>query len=201
MNSHFGVAMRTSKGKKQETRERIVRAAAQAFRSRGFGGVGVDGLAEGAEVTSGAFYFHFRSKLDVFTEAIKTGLEELRAGIERLQSQKKHSWLNAFASFYMGFKRTCKLNDACTLPILSAEVERAGDEARAAYEAQLRAIIETIAAALQRNPSLTSREQSWAILALLSGGVSMARTVRDEALSKEIAAAVKKAVALIGDQA
>lgn len=190
--------MSTVLNKKQATRQRIVQAAGQAFRSHGFGGIGVDGLAEGAGLTSGAFYFHFRSKLDVFTEAIKASLGEMRDRIEDLQTQTRHSWLNAFATFYMGFKRTCKLNDACTLPILSAEVERAGPEARSTYQTQLTSIIETLAAGLQKNATLTPREQSWAIMAMLSGGVSMARTVPDKALSEEIAAAIKKAVGVLG---
>ena len=44
--------------KKQETRKRIINAASRGFRSNGYAGIGVDGIAKEAGVTSGAFYAH-----------------------------------------------------------------------------------------------------------------------------------------------
>ena len=40
--------------KKQETRQRILDAAGRGFRKGGYDGIGVDGLAKQAGVTSGA---------------------------------------------------------------------------------------------------------------------------------------------------
>jgi TetR/AcrR family transcriptional repressor of nem operon len=68
-------------GKKEESRARILTSAGRGFRSRGFGGSGVDGLAKDAEVTSGAFYAHFKSKAAAFREAVVVGLEDLRRGV------------------------------------------------------------------------------------------------------------------------
>lgn len=69
-------------GKKEETRARILAGAGRAFRSQGYGGSGVDGLAQAAGVTSGAFYAHFSSKADAFRESVVAGMRELEAGIE-----------------------------------------------------------------------------------------------------------------------
>src|ERR1700712_1064283 len=53
--------MRYSPEHKEETKRRILLAAGRSFRKEGFNQAGIDGLARGAGVTSGAFYGHFRS--------------------------------------------------------------------------------------------------------------------------------------------
>jgi TetR/AcrR family transcriptional repressor of nem operon len=192
--------MKNSSEKSQTSKRRIVEAAGQAFRKHGLGGVGVDGLAKGAKFTSGAFYFHFASKLDAFVESVKDGLDDLRRAIGQSQSAEGRSWLASFASFYMGFKRTCEMGEGCTLPLLSSEVERAGKEARSVYQEKLVEVANQVARGLREETTMTAntREPAWVILALLSGGVTMARTVRDPVLSKEIATAVEKAVVAYG---
>lgn len=183
--------------KSEASRQRLITAAGRAFRNRGFGGIGVDGLAQGADLTSGAFYFHFKSKLELFIESVRTGLTELRQGVEHFQADNGKAWLARFATFYMGYKRTCPMGDGCTLPALSSEVERAGDEARSAYETELTQLVASVEKGLSGSDPKLRRQQAWAVLALLSGGVSMARAVQDEQLSQEIAAAIEKAVTCI----
>jgi len=48
--------------KKQETRERILRAAARAIRKHGYEGVGVAEVMKDAGLTHGGFYAHFASR-------------------------------------------------------------------------------------------------------------------------------------------
>ncbi|SDR48552.1 transcriptional regulator, TetR family [Rhizobiales bacterium GAS113] len=187
-------------GQKEESRAKILRSAGRGFRSRGFGGSGVDGLAKDAAVTSGAFYAHFKSKAHAFREAVTVGLEDLKRGIEQTRAQLGSRWREGFIDFYMGDRRTCDLADSCALQSLSSEVARADDDARQAYETELRAIIETMAAGLEGKPK-ARREEATALLALLVGGVTLARAVRDPAISDEIAAAVRKAALGLGSHA
>src|SRR5204862_1079169 len=48
--------------KKEETRERILRAAARAIRKHGYEGVGVADVMKQAGLTHGGFYAHFESR-------------------------------------------------------------------------------------------------------------------------------------------
>src|SRR4026208_175305 len=48
--------------KKEETRERILRAAARAIRKHGYEGVGVADVMKEAGLTHGWFYAHFESR-------------------------------------------------------------------------------------------------------------------------------------------
>ena len=60
---------------KEETHQRMLEAVGCGFRDRGYAGIGVDGLAKTAGVTSGAFYAHFGSKGEAFDVALAAGLD------------------------------------------------------------------------------------------------------------------------------
>lgn len=183
--------VRYAPGHKEESRARIVDAAGRGFRRAGYSGIGVDGLAREAGVTHGAFYGHFRSKADAFRAAVVAGLEDLRGGIEMLRAEHGPDWVAAFVAFYMGHKRTCDLAQACTLPSLSPEVERADPAARAAYQDELQRVVETVAAGLEGGSDAEREARGWALLSLLAGGVTLARAVPDQATAELIAAAVR----------
>ena len=77
---------------KLQTRQRILEAAGRGFRKGGFGGVGVDGLAKEAGVTSGAFYVHFDSKAEAFREAVAQGMSDLKDGVRHFQTTHGSTW-------------------------------------------------------------------------------------------------------------
>ncbi len=184
-------------GQKEESRARILASAGRGFRSRGYGALGVDGLAKAAGVTSGAFYAHFTSKAAAFREAVVAGMEDLRAGIEQMRAAGPDGWRQRFVDFYLGDRRTCSLAESCALQSLTGEVARADDDVRAAYEAELRRVIDAAAAGMDAGTGAERRADATALLALLAGGVSLARAVKDPALSDEIAAAVRRAAAAL----
>lgn len=185
--------MRYKTGHKEEARARMIAAAGRGFRRRGFGGIGVDGLAKEAEVTSGAFYGHFPSKEAAFKEAVVTGMEELRAGVVSFREKHGAKWVEAFIDFYLGYKRTCELGDSCTLQSLSPEVGRSEPEIRSAYEAGMLKVVEAVAAGLEGGTLADRRKRAWAFLSLLSGGVTLARAVEDEKVSSKIASSIRSA--------
>jgi AcrR family transcriptional regulator len=195
--------MRYSTEHKQETRARIVDAAGRIFREEGFGGSGIDGLTKAAGVTNGAFYGHFKSKSEAFRTALVAGLEELRLGIVGLKTDRRKGWLKAFIAYYLGPKRICDLGESCALPSLSPDVMRADVETRSAYERELRRIVDELASGLSDGDSSKSairrrEDAAVALLALLSGGVTLARAIPDPALSARIAQVVERAALTIG---
>ncbi|MBY5356123.1 TetR/AcrR family transcriptional regulator [Rhizobium leguminosarum] len=190
--------MRYSAEHKQETRTRVIAAAGQVFRKEGYGGAGIDALTKAAGVTNGAFYGHFKSKGEAFRTAVLTGLEELRQGIAALKASEPKDWLTTFVGYYLGYKRTCDLGESCTLPSLSPDVMRADDETRSAYTAELKRLIEEVAVGLPEGEisDQTKRrreDQAILLLAMLSGGVTLARAASDPALSKRIADVIAQA--------
>ncbi|MGO6664761.1 TetR/AcrR family transcriptional regulator [Rhizobium ruizarguesonis] len=190
--------MRYSAEHKQETRTRVIAAAGRVFRQEGYGGAGIDALTKAAGVTNGAFYGHFKSKGEAFRTAVLAGLEELRQGIAALKASQPKDWLTTFVGYYLGYKRTCDLGESCALPSLSPDVMRADDETRSAYTAELKRLIEEVAVGLPEGeiPGQSKRrreDQAILLLAMLSGGVTLARAASDPALSKRIADVIAQA--------
>ena len=62
-----------------ETRERLLRAAADVFAERGYDGARVADIAAAAGVSTGAMYAHFASKADLLVGALRTHGRELLA--------------------------------------------------------------------------------------------------------------------------
>ncbi len=185
--------MRYKTGHREEARARMIAAAGRGFRRKGYGGIGVDGLAKEAEVTSGAFYGHFSSKDAAFKEAVVTGVEELRAAIETFQNDFGADWLGRFVDFYLGEKRTCELGQSCAMQSLSPEVTRADDETRAVYQEGMLQVVEQAAKGLEGGSLSDRRKRAWGLLAILTGGVTLARAVGDADVSARIAKSVREA--------
>lgn len=186
--------VRYKQDQKERTREKIITAAGRCFRKNGYSGIGVDGLAKEAGVTSGAFYGHFDSKQSAFEAAIVAGLNGVEMVIIRLQQQYGETWWTEFANIYMHQKRTCDLTESCALQSLTPEVGRSDEAIRRVFESELLKIIDLA----NRGSTLPSgqggNEKTWANLALLIGGVTLARAVNDEKLANEIAWAIQKSI-------
>src|SRR5258705_11336243 len=67
--------MRYTPQHKQETRERIVRAASRHFRRRGGKGVGIADLMSNLDLTHGGIYRHLDNKEKLMVEAVAKGIE------------------------------------------------------------------------------------------------------------------------------
>lgn len=179
---------------KAKTRQRIVEAAASGFRRHGFGGIGVDGLAKSAGVTSGAFYVHFDSKGAAFRDAVNHGMDDLQAGVQHFQHEHGAAWWPAFVRFYLGAKRTCDLAESCSLQSLSPEVARADEQARVAFEAGLQNVAATILSGPPSPRRPSDLDSACAALAALVGAVTLARAVGKDGLADRIAAATGRAL-------
>jgi AcrR family transcriptional regulator len=171
----------------------MVAAAGRGFRRKGFGGIGVDGLAKEAEVTSGAFYGHFASKEAAFEAAVAAGIDDLVHGVHAFREQHGTSWLEHFVDFYLGERRTCDLGEACALQALSPEVVRGTDAVKTLFEGHMADVLKAVADGIAGRTAHERNDKAWALLSLLSGGVTLARSVADPVQSRAIASGIRKA--------
>jgi AcrR family transcriptional regulator len=181
---------------KARTRQRILEGSGRAFRKGGYAGTGVDALAKEAGVTSGAFYVHFSSKGDAFREALRHGMDDLRGGILYFQAKHGHTWWPEFVRFYLSVKRTCDLSEGCTLQTMPTEVARSDQESRAAFEIALLEIAQAVVDGPASPHAPQDVDTACAALALLTGGVTLARAVESATFADQIAGATE--LALLG---
>lgn len=179
--------------RKEATRRRMLAAASQGFRAQGFAGIGVDGIAKAAGVTSGAFYAHFGSKDGAFEAALALGLDEVIEGIPRFQREAGPQWVRAFARYYLGRPHRDDLACGCAMTTLSPEVARAGPETHAAYEAKMTKIADLMAEGLEGGSKAARSARAWALLGTLIGGLTLARAVDSAELAETIASAIRDA--------
>ena len=179
---------------KVQTRQRILEGAGRGFRKAGFGGIGVDGLAKEAGVTSGAFYVHFDSKAHAFRESIAQGMAELRGGVQYYQAEHGRAWWPEFVRFYLGPKRRCDLSESCTLQTMPTEVARSDEASRTTFENALRDVAQAIVDGPISPGAPPDIETACAALSSLIGAVTLARAVGSEAFAEKIAGAAEHAL-------
>lgn len=179
--------------KKEQTRARILDAASQSFRSSGYAGTGVDGIAKAAGVTSGAFYAHFGSKDGAFEAALATGMDEVIESIPNFQFEFGEDWVGVFADYYLSEAHRNDLACGCAMTTLSPEVARADTEVHMAYEAKMNRIVGLIADGLGGDADDVRRARAWAMLSTLIGGLTLSRAVANPDIANGIAAAARTA--------
>lgn len=198
--------MRYPKEQKEETRSNILNAALSTFRAAGYNGIGVDGIAKAANLTSGAFYKHLGSKPQAFRMAMSEGLDILKNAI--IESQRDHDrhWLSIFTTWYFSLPKPGENNDSdhqppmlggCALPTLSPEVPRTDEETRKIYDDKVQEIVAIITNGLPSHGE-QDRELAWTVLALMIGGVVLARST-DPETAREVSESVLSSISKLSN--
>jgi TetR/AcrR family transcriptional repressor of nem operon len=178
-------------GHKQQSRERILNAAADLFRRRGIAATGVDSVMDAAGLTAGAFYVHFRSKDALIAAAVAKAAERAHERwLAPLEGLSGGVWARAFLRRYLSEEHRDDLETGCSLPSLAAEVARSGAPVRRQFEERLRGFFSLVEQ--QASSSIPQgRDRALSAVALAVGGLLLSRAVLDEDLSREILSACR----------
>ena len=122
--------MKVSREQAAQNRERIVEAAAQLFRERGFDGIGVADLMKKAGLTHGGFYGHFSSKDDLIAEASARALTRSLADWSKVADRASGDPLSAVAGAYLTSRHRDNPGAGCLLAALGPDVSRQGPAVR-----------------------------------------------------------------------
>ncbi|MGK3207830.1 TetR/AcrR family transcriptional regulator [Amycolatopsis sp. MEPSY49] len=190
--------MRYPKDHKETARAEILAAAARPLKEKGFGGVGVDGLAAAADVTSGAIYSHFGSKEAFLEQVVNEQLGAEFAVVDDLDPDERRRRLAEFLHFYLSDEHCAAVADGCLMPALTADVSRASDAVREAYERRMAALIERLTPAMPGSPA-EQAESAWALVASVVGAVTIARALPPGERSRAIRAATLRCVTAVLD--
>lgn len=172
---------------KEETRQKIIAAVSRGFRSHGYAGIGVDGLAKTAGVTSGAFYSHLGSKDAAFDIALSAGLDEVIESIPILQKEHGADWVKAFAEYYLSKQHRDDLELGCAMATLTPEVVRCDSRVQDAYENKMVQIADLVSRGLAGSSNEDRHARAWAMLSVLIGGINVARAMKGNKVAEEVA--------------
>ncbi|MDA8108765.1 MAG: TetR/AcrR family transcriptional regulator [Betaproteobacteria bacterium] len=186
--------MKVSREQAAQNRERIVDAAAQLFRERGFEGIGVADLMKAAGLTHGGFYGHFGSKEDLMAQASARALARSLALWSKLAERAPDDPVAAIASVYLTSRHRDNPGAGCLLAALGPDVARHGPAVRRAVTEYLRSAFDLLTGLVTGNSKTLRRRKAIATYASLIGAMIMARAVDDPALSQQILDAVLQSV-------
>lgn len=172
--------------KKARTRQAIMRSADRLLRTHGVDGTSVANVMKGAGLTVGGFYAHFPSKEALIAEALGETMGAMRGQLtEDLPDTDHRERLGTALTRYLSTAHRDHPEHGCPLPATAGDL--------AEEDGALR---QTLAQELERHlDALTDpahRPQALGALALMVGGLSLARATAGTDLSGEILEAAQQ---------
>jgi TetR/AcrR family transcriptional regulator, transcriptional repressor for nem operon len=173
--------MRYSAEHKQETRERIVRAASRRFRRSGSEASAIGKLMHDLKLTHGGFYRHFDNKEALFAEAFEQAVQEVDDRIEaRLAKAPPGRELEALVDAYLDPRHCDDMAGGCPVAALASEVARRPRGARTRVLESLRRHIRRMAKYLPGTSEKERRRKAIALFSGMAGTLTIARAFTDE---------------------
>jgi TetR/AcrR family transcriptional repressor of nem operon len=179
-------ALGHSRAEKAKTHKRIVSIASKKFREEGLAGVGIAELMKKAGLTVGGFYKHFDSRDDLVAEAVSSAFGGWKRRVDAAESGGPPVSLAKLIDDYLNAAHRDDPGTGCAFSALAPEIARGDKRTRALATEQVRNDIQLIAGLIPRRDAHAARSQAILTFSALVGAMSLARTVSDEALSREI---------------
>jgi len=177
-----------SQAGKAQSRERILRKAADAVRDTGLESVSVGKLMRSVDLTHGGFYNHFDSRSDLLAQALERALVEGRrtAAASTKSADAPRSYETRVKGYVSRTHRDAR-TDGCAIAALASDVARADAASRAVMSAHIDGFIGQLA------QSLHSQDEGDAMLAVsaMVGAVVLARVQTDPKKSDALLKAVR----------
>ncbi len=170
--------MRYSLEHKAQNHENILSVAARSFREHGADSSGIGTVMKKVGLTKGGFYRHFKSKDDLFVEAVARALDETGRGmVEVAKSAPEGQALRAIIERYLSAGHANSPGTGCVRAALGPELSRKPVAVRRRIEALLEGYRERL---LPFMPGLTQEEKRAKIRLLfpsMAGVLMMVRVI------------------------
>jgi TetR/AcrR family transcriptional repressor of nem operon len=141
----------------------------------------------GAGLTVGGFYAHFSSKESLVDDAIRRTAAFMRHKLfERIEDKPFAARAEVILKRYLSAAHRDDPVQGCPLPAIVGEVSTLAPEHRDVLAEELSELAEELTKHLPREGGGAQRTTAIAMIALMYGGISLARAVRGTELSDEI---------------
>jgi TetR/AcrR family transcriptional repressor of nem operon len=186
--------VKVTKEQMLQNRERIVLAASEAFRERGFDGVSVSEVMQRAGMTHGGFYGHFASKDALAAEVVTHALSLTVARWQKTLGEGGEGGLQRIVDAYLSTRHRDNPGSGCVVAALAGDVPRQAGPVRDAFAKEFETLVDTLVGAMPGKGEAIRRQLAIALLTQLVGAILLARALGAGPLSDEVLAAVSASV-------
>jgi AcrR family transcriptional regulator len=136
---------------------------------------------DAAGVTSGAFYVHFGSKTELFSELLRSELDHsFRMFVGNPSDESEEEWARRQINLYLDWRHVQHPDKGCAVPTLGAEVGRADKDAKKIFEDAAKRIH------VVWQEKLGDEKLPWAVAAQMIGAILLARAMASEKTAKKV---------------
>jgi TetR/AcrR family transcriptional repressor of nem operon len=187
--------MRYEPEHKEQTRQKVLRAATRAIRADGPHQMAVAKVMAKAGLTVGGFYAHFESKDALIAAAIDEMFAEARSRLLlEANDRPPAEALSAYIDFYLSPTHRDARATGCPMPSLAADLPRLSAKTRERFAAGVAGLRQRLAGRLGQLGFADAEAQAASMVAELVGALSLARAEPDPAASDAILACSKAAL-------
>jgi TetR/AcrR family transcriptional repressor of nem operon len=180
-------AMRYGAEHKEQTRARVLKAAARAIRTEGPHRIAVAGVMAKVGLTHGGFYAHFKSKDDLVAASIGQMFEDSSERAQRETNGFEPAvGLSRYIDFYLSRAHRDARGAGCPLPYLSADAPRLDPASRAMFAAGVARLTGRLAGLIEQAGLPDAETLAASVLAELVGALGLARADPDPARADAI---------------
>ena len=172
--------MRYSAEHKAKNHERILSAAARAFREHGGDSSGIGTVLKKVGLKKGGFYRHFKSKDDLYVEAVARAVEETGRGMEEVaRAAPAGHGMRAIIERYLSVGHANSPGSGCVRAALGPELARKPLAVRQRIEALLDAYRERLSPFMPGRTQEEKLEKCRLLFPSMAGMLMMIRVIPD----------------------
>ncbi len=172
---------------KERTRSAILASAAKLMRERGIVGARVADVMQGAGLTVGGFYAHFGSKEELVDETLRQTAAEMRERLfTRLDDKPEVERAEVVLKRYLSAAHRDDTARGCPLPAVIGEVGTTAPEHATTLAAQVKGMADGLVPHMPQRDGISPRHLALGLVAVMVGGLTVARATRGTDLSDEL---------------
>jgi TetR/AcrR family transcriptional regulator, transcriptional repressor for nem operon len=187
--------MRYSSDHKSETRSKIIDSASTALKKNGIEGTSIVQIMQGAGLTHGGFYAHFKSRDDLVCAVVTREMDLMIERVARsMGAPRTGGGLEALVAFYLSDRHVDDPKNGCPLPTMGADIARASRTVRSRFSKQLGELIDLVARQYPDMSPAAAERRAIATIATMVGAITIARANTVNDLSDRILDAARQTI-------
>jgi Transcriptional regulator len=169
-----------TKAHKKNTREKILESSFRLFAMKGFEGVTIDDLMNNCGLTRGAFYAHFKSKAELYSEALKFRASSTKLANLKPEGISNKQWLSLLLNTYLSLEHVKgERSLSCPLAFLATDINMQDKAIKIAY-ADVYYGMNTAIMEYASSYCDCDEQDVFSVTAMMIGAVAIARTLQSQ---------------------